>query len=48
MDLIYALLILLGLCQNAPAHYQAPVKTLPLIVQTPDALGQCNWGPSWH
>lgn len=49
MDLIYALLIMLGLRHNAPApSYHTPVRTLPLIVQSPDTLTYTNWGPSWR
>lgn len=45
MDLVYAVLIALGLRHNAPAEYHAPVKTLPLIVPAPaDALGEWSWG----
>lgn len=29
------------LTHNAPAHYQTPVKVLPLIVP----LGDWSWGP---
>lgn len=46
MDIVYALLIALGLRHPAPAEFHAPVKTLPLIVPAPaDALGQWSWGP---
>lgn len=47
MDIVYALLILLGLRHNAPSpHYTAPVQTLPLIVEAP--LETWEWGPSWR
>ena len=47
MDLIYALLIVLGLRHPAPAEFHAPVRTLPLIVPAPaDVLSEQNWGPT--
>jgi hypothetical protein len=45
MDLVYALLILLGMRHPAPAVYHAPVKTLPLVIETPASpLGEWDWG----
>lgn len=45
MDFVYALLILFGLRHPAPAVYHAPVKTLPLVVDTaPSPLAQWQWG----
>ena len=46
MDLLLALLIVAGLRHPAPAvHYQAPVKTLPLVVQdVPTVLDTWTWG----
>lgn len=44
MDIVYALLIALGLRHSAPAVYTAPVKTLPLVVETPaTVLGEWQW-----
>lgn len=46
MDVVYAVLILLGLRHPAPAVYHAPVKTLPLIIEVePSLLEQWEWGP---
>lgn len=45
MDLIYAMLIMLGLRHPAPAVYQTPVKALPLIVPADPAVLQIwEWG----
>lgn len=47
MDIVYALLIALGLRHSAPAVYTAPVKTLPLVVENDPAvvLDTWHWGP---
>lgn len=46
MDIVYALLIMLGLRHPAPAEYHAPIKTLPLVIEVdPMPLGQWDWGP---
>lgn len=46
MDLVYALLIVLGLRRPAPAVYHTPVKALPLIVPAPpEVLDTWYWGP---
>lgn len=48
MDIVYALLIALGLRHEAPAVvYHAPVKTLPLVVENDPAvvLDTWHWGP---
>lgn len=46
MDYLAALLIMLGVRHPAPAVYQAPVKTLPLVVEHDPAIVQSwNWGP---
>lgn len=45
MDIVYALLIMLGLRHPAPAQYQTPIKTLPLVVQVDPLLQSWEWGP---
>lgn len=45
MDFLYAVIITFGLRHSAPLAYHAPVKTLPLIIESdPSPLGHWKWG----
>jgi len=44
IDLIAALLIVLGMRHSAPAVYRAPVMTLPAVHPLPTVLEHRNWG----
>lgn len=46
MDLVYAMLIVLGLRHPAPVQYHTPVKALPLVIEhEPLILDSWEWGP---
>lgn len=45
MEIVYALLIVLGLRHPAPAQYHTPIKTLPLVVAVDPLLQSWGWGP---
>lgn len=46
MEIVYAVLILLGLRHPAPANYHAPIKTLPLVIPADQVpLDHWSWGP---